>query len=79
MGVEERLIRDLLKGLKTHKSVLLDGIHPRALGEVADIVARPLSMSFEKSYHTIPYHTGLSSSSVSCNLLMVTDEGRKLC
>ena len=50
--VEEGLVCSLLQGLNPHKYVGLDRIHPRALREVADIVARTLSIIFEKSWRS---------------------------
>ncbi|KAK4807158.1 hypothetical protein QYF61_024278 [Mycteria americana] len=50
--VEEGLVCGLLQGLNPHKSTGLDGIHPRVLGEVADIVARPLSIISEKLWRS---------------------------
>ncbi|KAK4806811.1 hypothetical protein QYF61_005607 [Mycteria americana] len=49
---EEGLVCGLLQGLDPHKSTGLDGIHPGVLREVADIVARPLSIISEKLWRS---------------------------
>ena len=46
---------DVLKGLrnlKTDKSTGIDGIHPRPLKELADVLAKPIHMIFKKSLET---------------------------
>ncbi|KGL82453.1 RNA-directed DNA polymerase from mobile element jockey, partial [Tinamus guttatus] len=50
--IQEETVSDLLLHLDTHKSMGSDGIHPRVLRELAEVLAKPLSIIYQKSWST---------------------------
>ena len=51
-SVEKDWVRDHLRKLDPHKSMGANGMHPQVLKELADVLAEPLSIIFERSWRT---------------------------
>jgi len=50
--IQDEAVTDLLCHLDTYKSMGLDGIHPRLLRELAEELAKPLSIIYQQSWLT---------------------------
>jgi len=50
--IQKESVNDLLCHLDTHKSMGLDGIHPRVLRELAEELAKTLSIIYQQSWLT---------------------------
>ncbi|GAB0181599.1 mitochondrial enolase superfamily member 1 [Grus japonensis] len=67
------MVRDLLHHLDTHKSMGPEGIHPRALRKLAEVLAKPLSIIYQQSWLTgeVPVDWRLA------NVMPLHKKGRK--
>jgi len=60
--VEKGWVRDHLSKLDTHKSIVPNRIQPQVLRELADVIAKPVSIIFEKYLRTEGKLVSLQSS-----------------
>ena len=63
--IQEETVTDLLHHIDTHKSMALDGIHPRVLKELAGLLAKPLSSIYQQSWLTGEVPTDWKLASVT--------------
>ena len=63
--IQEEIAGDLLRHLDTHKSMGPRGIHPRVLRELAEVLAKPLSIIYQQSWTTGEVSEGWRLASVT--------------
>ncbi|GAB0206625.1 mitochondrial enolase superfamily member 1 [Grus japonensis] len=73
LPADPELVQDLLLHLDAYKSMGPNGIHPRVLRELADVIVRPLSIIFQRSWESgeVPVDWKLA------NIVPVFKKGKK--
>ncbi|KAJ7420514.1 RNA-directed DNA polymerase from mobile element jockey [Pitangus sulphuratus] len=73
LPVNPENVQDQLLQLDPYKSIGPDGIHPRILRELADVIAKPLSMIFEWSWEFREYPADWKLA----NVILIFKKGKK--
>ncbi|KFQ94454.1 hypothetical protein Y956_06122, partial [Nipponia nippon] len=50
--IQGEMVSNMLHHIDTHKSMGPDGIHPRGLRELAEVLAKPLSIIYQQTWLT---------------------------
>ena len=66
--IHDEMALDLLQKLDDHKSMRPDGLHPRVLRELVDVVAKPHSIILQQSWLTGDVNRGLESGKCDAHL-----------
>ncbi|GAB0199241.1 hypothetical protein GRJ2_002389500 [Grus japonensis] len=75
--IQGEMVSDLLHHLDTHKSMGPDGIHPRVLRELAEVLTKPLSIIYQQSWLTkeVPVDWRLANMTPICKKGWKEDPG----
>ena len=71
--IHGEMVSDLLHHIDTHKSMGPDGIHPRVLSELADVLAKPTSITYQQSWLTGEVPVGWKLA----NVMPISKQGQK--
>ncbi|KFZ47660.1 hypothetical protein N321_04245, partial [Antrostomus carolinensis] len=71
--IQEEMVKDPLSQLDIHRAMGPDGVHPRVLRELAEVLAKPLSIIYQQSWLTgeVPLDWRLA------NLTLIYKKGRR--
>ncbi|KAJ7406296.1 hypothetical protein BTVI_65885 [Pitangus sulphuratus] len=73
LPLDPELVQDLMLQLDPYKPMEPDGIHPRILQELPDVISKPISMSFEQSWES----GELQSDWKLPNIVLFSQKGKK--
>ncbi|GAB0179602.1 mitochondrial enolase superfamily member 1 [Grus japonensis] len=73
LPADPELVQDLVPQLDAHKSMGPDGIHPRVLKELADVITAPLFIIFQQSWE----YGEVSINRKLANVVPIFKKGKK--
>ncbi|KFP81386.1 hypothetical protein N311_04754, partial [Apaloderma vittatum] len=73
LPIQQVMVTDLLPHLDAHKSMGPDGVHPRVLRDLAAVITKPLSITYQQSW--LPGE--VSSDWKSADVTPIYKKGRK--